>query len=88
MQLFEQDTPPMAIDYQKLQNALEHGPEATNDFSSLLAINSAEHFDQFNELMKDNCSRLVSWPRTLKLLDELNRERIQVEQAQSNQAAW
>ena len=88
MQLFQIVEPDTSIDYQRLQNALGSDPEATNDFSISLAINSLEHFDQFNQLMKRNSHRLVYWPRVVELLDELNRERAEIEQANSTQAAW
>lgn len=49
-----------SVDFQRLQNVLGSEPEATNDFSPSLAINSVEYFDQFNQLMKRNCHRFVS----------------------------
>lgn len=88
LQLFEITRPNTRIDYQRLHDALGSKPEATNDFSLSLAINSVEHFDQFNDLIKRNCHKLLSWPRVDQLLDELNLERAQIEQASSNQAAW
>jgi hypothetical protein len=77
------------INYQRLRSVLDSSKaETTNDFSPTLVINSVEYFEVFNDLMKLNCHRFVSWSRVDQLLDELNLERAQIEQANSNQAAW
>ena len=89
MQLVSYNDSTVKVNYQRLQSVLASSkPETTNDFSPMLAINSAEYFEEFNDLMKRNCHRFVSWPRVIQLLDELNRERDQIEQAKSNDAAW
>jgi len=88
MHLVSYRRPIASIDYQRLQSVLGGEPEVTNDFSTPLAINSAQNFEGFNQLMEQNCKRFVSWPRVDQLLEELNRERIQIEQANNSQAAW